>query len=189
MCKSSPLQNVLTANTTAAYATVIPTITEPSGTKVGDAGTTGVFNLTAGRTGHTPKRIHCLFFGAGSDNNQPKCRLYGWSRIGSSPVATLWIPTLIFDLTLTLSAKIGIAGADIVATDRFADTVSVTYQPTTINTITTSGNITDGELKVFSPANDLIAWVEACVHGFEKIQFDFDKGTATNVNAAFRFLE
>ena len=181
---SSPLQKALSTNSTASYATVIPTITKPTAVTLGKVSSVGTYDLGV----RVPCKIKAHFFGAGADNATMKSRLYGWSRIGTDPGLTLWVPTLIWDITATLSTTVGIANAKIIATDRFCDTLSVTYQPTGINTITTSGNTTNGKLEVFSAANQFIAWVIAPLYGFEMIQFDFDKDAATNANAAFSML-
>ncbi len=178
---NEPLQLALVANSTAtSFATLISTITEPSGT--------GVHSFLA-----TLRRDKLLvsFFGAGADDSTFDARIVAWDRIESSTL-TLWVPRVLCSLSLTLSTQVGIAGAKVVATDRFADTMVVhaTVAPQPVFTdLVSAAAATRGTVEIFSPANNLIAWAKVPVNAPTKIQFDFDMTGATNGNALFRWID
>lgn len=181
--RSSLLKKVFTANQTGSFSSIIPTVTEPA-----EGANTGVFDLKGG-TDSLPDKVLFYPFGAGADTNTIKVRLYGWHKIllDGSPKYTLWIPTIILDITATLSTPVGIAGTSIVATDRFADTISVTVQPKVVTTDTV-GNGSHGEVIIETNGTNTISFVIAPLYGFDKIQFNTDKDAATNANAAFQYL-
>lgn len=177
----SPLRRALTTSSTAtSFATLISKITEPSGD--------GIFSLN----GLVANHINVSFFGAGADNTTFDARIVGWDRIGSDPDFTLWVPRILCSLSCTLSAQVGITGAKLVATDRFADTLvvhaTVAPQPTFTDVVSAAA-ASRGVVEIFSPANDLIAWAKVELEGCEKIQFDFDMTGATSGNCVFRYSD
>jgi hypothetical protein len=191
MKRTSPLSKAYVTNTTSAsFPSDVPTVTEPLGVNAGEAGS-GIFNLVPGGRGLVPEWLLVSFFGAGSDNNTFDSRIIGWDRIGSSPNNVLWVPRILASLSCTVSAMVGVAGQQVVDTDRFVDTIvvnSVAPQPFYPGVDGTPAAFYRGTIKVFSPANDLMAWALVPLYGCEKIQFDFDMTGATNGNALFRFL-
>lgn len=120
-------------------------------------------------------------FGAGANNATASMRAIGWSRIveQSGSLDTLvWDPTDLFEVQYTLSSTpIGLAGKVVVATDLFADTITITGT-------TAIANVT---VTVNSPANDRPAFLLFDAYGFELIEFVFTTGaSATNCNCLYR---
>lgn len=181
--RSSLLKKALTTNTTASFASLIPTVTEPL-----PGANTGVYDLKGG-TDSLPDKIKAFFIGAGADTNAIKVRLYGWNVFpyDGNPALRLWIPSIIFDITATLSTPVGIASTNVVATDRFADTLSVTLDPKVV-TADSGGAGSHSDTVIQTNGTNTIAFAIAKLYGFDKIQWDFDKNTATNANVVFQFL-
>lgn len=183
-CLSQPFRKARSTNATdTSFPSKVPTITEPSGG--------GVLDLTEGGQGLVPESLVVLPFGTGDDNDVFDMRVIGWRRIvgGPNPGDILWVPCIIAQVTATLSAAVGVAGAPVVATERFADTLAVTVEG-----VTRDGELTAADAETFtssgttvitSPANDTPAFFEVCVKGFEKIEFTFDTttGDPTGANA------
>lgn len=159
--ESRQFEKVYATNATdASFASRIPTTTAPTGAGVIDMRVEGV------RTYNT---VLVALFGAGADNDTYSHRLIGWQNVG-----TLWIPVPLVEIAATLGTAVGIAAAEAVATDRFADTLTLTKGPSTC--------------EVYSPADNRIGWYTCDVYGFAKLQFDFDMVLATNGNALMKRL-
>jgi hypothetical protein len=182
MQHSEPLRVALAANATdTSFAALVSTLTEPTGA--------GVLTL-AGNTSR-PKKLHISFFGAGADDSTFDARIIGWDRV-EKPGADLWIPRILCSLTLTLSTQVGVTGARVIATDRFADTMVVhaTVAPqSTFTDVVSAAAASRGVVEIFSPANNVIAWAKVPINGAEKIQVVFDMTGATNGNAVYRWIE
>lgn len=109
-------------------------------------------------------------YGAGADNSTLSLRVIGWRRAG--PVVNSfiqWIPTVVADLSCTLSAAVGIAGRTPTSTDRFADTITVTTGVAVVPSVTA----------------DTVGTAFVAVDGYEYIEFITSVGTATNANCLF----
>jgi hypothetical protein len=161
----------LTSQGAASYPSRIPTVKEPS--------YDGVVDLRAQdwASGATPVQVMILPYGTGSNDDAFVMRLLGWRRIGTpegvnTPVTVLWVPTPFGEFTCTLGAAVGVAGAAILNTEAFADTI-----------VPVTGKLPDGtggagtalvsEIYVETPADDTIAWLTTPLRGFEKIEFCF----------------
>ena len=156
------LDSLLAANSTAAGADApSPTTTEPTGEDV--LSVAGNYMVLA-------------FYGVGADNSTGSCGLYGWRNANG-----LWIPFHLIDLDFTLSAEVGVAGAEVLDTERFADSISVgTVTGPTLGDQVWQGLATEG--------SDITAHAYIATLGFPKIQLDVFKGTATSVNALHSFM-
>lgn len=120
-------------------------------------------------------------FGAGSNNNTASMRAIGWSRAvaQNNGLDTLvWDPTDLFEVQYTLSSTlVGLAGKILVATDLFADTITLTGTTAIANV-----NVT-----INSPANDRPAYLLFDALGFELVEFVFTTGgSATSGNCLWR---
>lgn len=160
--------------TSTSFVAKIPTVTEPKG----DIGTnTGASVIELGNYGGaTQNGVLACFYGVGSNNNTFSARIIGWRSIGENAVSTmLWVPVLLAEYAVILSSTYpGIAGKTIVATEFFADTITLTY-----------GNANVSE-EIVSPTADAgIAHVVADIKGFQKLEFAFaiNSGSATDCNA------
>ena len=105
-------------------------------------------------------------------------RLVGWRKVASNinQSLILWVPVSLVEVSCTVSTPVGIANADVVATERFCDTLALktAYQ-------------SKGSIEVISPANDTIAHLLADFKGFQKIEFLFDSTAAglTEMNCLY----
>lgn len=127
--------------------------------------TLGVVNFA--RQSTTPQWLCCVPFGTGADNGVFDMWVTGWRK-----VATLWIPTRLVKLTCTQSASVGVAGAAIIATQRFCDTITATM------------GVSNVSYQLFSTTDDSPAHALVSPNGCSLIQFTFDltSGSPTAAN-------
>lgn len=181
-----PWRKFRTVNCTdTSFPSKIPTATEPTGVGA-TAGGAAVIDLIGNVQvdASVQNGIVLALFGAGSDTNTMSVRGIGWSCLGNSPALAitsdtqLWIPTPLFEVSAALSIQVGVAGKALVATDRFADTITLT------GTTANAGVNAD----IVSPANDTIAYMFVDLRGFMKFELIFDMTGATDGNALYRLM-
>ena len=175
---TSPLVRACAANATSSAFTAktAATLTKPSGNLV----------FPIAEPGYSFRsRVRIYPIGLGASNDAYSMRVYGWSRIGSGASPnTLWIPALLGEFGVVLGAFVGVASSPVLATEQFADTITIVSEPT-VAALTTN----DGTTEVFSPTNDTPAWLELRLRGSELLEFDFDYTTNTpGMNALLQFL-
>ena len=162
-----PFRKALTTNAnSSSFPSKIPTITTPAND--------GVVTLAPDGAGLVPRKMIVLPYGLGSDNDVFDMRIIGWRRIGDVNSGILWVPTLLGKFTCTISAAVGVAGAPVLATERFADTITIGNEQSRTADVTRLGRVW-----LFSPTGDLIAWIEIDLEGFEKVEFTYDQTTGT----------
>lgn len=162
------------------------TAARPSG--VGDnaaqATASAVFDLGGGEFATGQNRAFVKPFGAGANNATFSMRLIGWNRVygrtGNDPNTSVWDPTVLGEFACTLSSTpIGLAGKILIATDLFADTITVT------GTTANQGVSVD----VVSPANDTPAHLIIDIKGLQLLELTFTTGgSATSCNALVKFF-
>lgn len=162
-------------STSAAFPSVIPTVTEPA--------TVDSATPTSNCVVFTPSGKYATFMvvGTGADNATGKLRLFRWNSVTKTGATKLWIPSWICDVTATLGTSIGVAGAALIATDRFADGLAVTPAP--------AATTRDGLdiRRVTTGSANLPA--EFCIEhqGAERIGVYFDlNSSATALNVLYR---
>ena len=155
----------LAANTTQnGLGTALPTITKPVTTTSRLA-----IDQRTKPVGYSNLRL--LFFGRNANNLTMQTRVIGWSLVGDT--GTLWMPTLIAQITATLSSTlVGVAGNDVADTDMLADTISVD----------------NGIGTVVAPVGDTVpAYLNVATAGHQIVTVDFSiNGSATQANGLFR---
>lgn len=156
-----------TSATDTSFLSKIPTGTEPTGA--------GVHDIHGG-VGIMQNGMIVVPFGIGSDNHTFDMRIIGWRCVGRNAATAIWVPVIIAQLAVTLSAAVGIAGKTILNTERFADTLALT-----------TGN-DDVSIDVVSPTGDVIAHAVVDLKGFSKVEFTFDLGSGTDCNCLFALL-
>lgn len=166
---------------TSSFASKVPTIAEPTND--------GVIDLTHLATSLLcPKRIKLWPIGLGSDNDAFSMRVLGWHSCILSGSLTLWFPTVIGEFACTISAAVGVAGAAVLATERFADTITPVAARTRDRVIA-AGTAINSNYEILSPTNDLIGHVIMPLGGFEKMELQFDQTTNTpTMNCLYAFL-
>lgn len=159
---------------TSEFASKIPTLTEPTND--------GVVHLTR-HTGLVPCRLKVWFIGLGADNDAFSARFIAWDRHGTA-TPFLWVPTIICELGAIVGAAVGVAGSPVLATERFADTLTIVTEPTI-----TADTTRQGTIEVSSPANDLIAHAIIPFWPCDKFEVAFDQTTNTpTMNCLYQFI-
>jgi hypothetical protein len=69
-------------------------------------------------TGWANRWLKLLPFGTGADNDTYTLQVLGWGCIDN-----LWVPTILFQATCTLSTFVGLSGQPVTNSERFADTI------------------------------------------------------------------
>lgn len=173
-----------------SYPVLVPTITPPApgspspngGNANGVFAPSGLPAPVSGGTNAAPALITELsllgcFFGTGADDATFLAQLIGWKQTIGIAATSLWIPVPLLEVTCTLSTIEGVAGADVIATERFADTL-----------VLTSGYSTTygGGTQVTSPTGNVIAWLVSSLNGFGAFQWIFNcNSSATGANCLF----
>lgn len=154
---TSKLLKVRATSATGSFPSKVPTATQPSGDGVvGDPIVQGA-----------PEYIQVIPFGDGADDSTFDLRVIGWkvSDLG------LWVPTILAQAACTLSTAVGVNTYEATASQRFADTISLTQVRA------------DVDSKASSPTGNLIASFQVETRGYQFIEVTFNLGTATGANA------
>ncbi len=139
-----------------------------------------------GGAGTIPCAIQVMPYGLGSDNDVFSMRLVGLRRI-AQPIADgrcQFVREKIAVLACTISAAVGLAGGQVINTERFADTISITFEATYTADTTRAGTI-----MLYSPADDTPANAIVPLVGYEAVEIEWDQTTGTpTMNALVTFL-
>lgn len=159
----SKLKRVRATSATGTFPSKVPTSTAPTGAGVIEDPIVG---------DKAPEWIQVLPFGDGADNATFDCRVIGWkvSDLG------LWVPTILAQAACTLSAAVGVASTEVVAAQRFADTIVLTQVQANVDS------------KVSSPTADLVGSFQVQTRGSVLIEITFNLGTATGANALISWV-
>lgn len=153
----SKLQRVRATSATGSFPSKVPTATAPTGD--------GIVNdpIVQG----APEWVQVVPFGDGADNATFDCRVIGWkvSDLG------LWVPTILAQAACTLSAAVGVNTYEVTASQRFADTITLTQVLANVDS------------KLSSPTGDLVGSFQVQTRGCVLIEVTFSLGTATGANA------
>ncbi len=154
----SKLSRVRTTSATGSFPSRVPTATAPTGA--------GVVNDPVVGQG-APDWVQILPFGDGLDNSTFDLRVIGWkvSDLG------LWVPTILAQAACTLSAAVGVNTYEVTASQRFADTITLTQVLANVDS------------KLSSPTGDLVASFQVQTRGCVLVEVTFNLGTATGANA------
>lgn len=158
-------RRALTTNSTSgSFAAGAPTTTKPA-----PSTTRAVFDL-ARQGSRVENTIVVAPFGGNDNDDAFSVKVLGWNKTTNG----LWVPSFVCEMACVLSSSLpGVAGADVVATELFCDSVVKT---------TGQGTVYIGT------ANTDIAWFTAPVAGFEIVELTFDLGTGGDgMNALVRF--
>lgn len=148
------LQRGLAVSSTIANFTAAAQ--NPIGTKPTASATRAVFDRGRGRQERNSLVLYP--FGNNDNNDQIKLKVMGWSRVIPEPQNNFqeWIGVMVAELLCTLSNAIpGVALRPVVATDLFADTIS----------------LTSGLAVLFQGTADIdLAWAMVPVDGYEIVE-------------------
>ena len=171
--------------TDTSFASKVPTVTAPNSKT-----TDGVIDLQPTRHnlgnndeetfvvgGPVAHSLQFVFYGTDANNETMNVRILGWAPVKMDGQDDLWIPTVLYEGSVTLGATTGVSGHTISNSYFFADTIS---DPTTGN-----DNV---DSRTTSPTGDEIAHLDLDVKGFPKIEVQFDSTAAASMNAIYREL-
>lgn len=170
---ASPWVKLYSANSTnASFGTVKSTTTKPT-----VSSTSGVFECLAGAApgALVQNAVLLRFFGAGSNNNTGKVRVWGWSQ---ERTTGSWENVLLAEFAITLGNLAGAASCAIASTDLEADTITLTY-----------GN-DDVDVSINSNAADVRgAYARVDTQGSQLVQVETDlNSSSTSLNCLYRLL-
>lgn len=155
-------KRALTTNSTAtSFASKVPTVTEPSGE--------GVHNVGG------DEYVEFIPFGTDGDNDTFSLRIIGWRQHRGSVGNDLWIPNVLSETSVVLGTSTGVAGAEVVNTEFFGDTIAL---------VSNGGTLTI----VSQTAGNTVAMGRVPIAGYDKIEFTFDLAgaqEAVSMNALF----
>lgn len=147
--------------TDSSFASRVATTTTPTND--------GVVTLAADAGRTAPTWLMIVPYGTGDADDAFDVRVVGWRMVG-----TLWVPTTLLEFTATLGTAVGVAGADVAATEKWADTVS---DPAT-------GKGSAGvDCQPTSPADNTVAHYLVDTRGCPKVEFLFDMTTGAPTDA------
>ncbi len=178
---STPFRKARLVNETSnGYRTIIPTITEPKG----DAGTaTGASIIELGTGGSDAQNALLIVpYSIGNDDTTYSVRVIGWRFLPKDSVGIgLWIPITLIELACTASTSVGIAGATVLSSERFADILTVTKGSTLVGEAPAENIISTTDNTISSAMVDL--------KGSQKVELAFTTGgSATSCNALVALL-
>lgn len=154
-----------TNSTDTSFTANAPTTTEPTG-----AGIVDLFRIA----GKVHNNVAFIFYGTGNDDTTFDARVTGWQK-----VSTLWVPVPLLEVSCTLGTSVGVSGASVTDSERFADTVTVAAAYT---------GLANTAYRVVSPTGNLIAMLMIDMAGLPKLEVEFDRTGATACNALYRVL-
>lgn len=166
--------------TNATFAARVATKTNPNPATPVAASATSLDPIVSAGGSVTQNVLQLLFYATGTNNQTFSARVYGWAPVGpvdQDPNKNIYVPVLIAEVALTISdTLVGVAGCQVVNTELFADTITLTTGNTAKCTIT-------------SPTGDVsAACLEVDFTGFPvlEVQFSIASGGVTDMNALWR---
>lgn len=182
-----PLQKARSVNaTTSAYPSRVDTLTEPVGDS-GDATGACVIEVGTKGNGSVPRFLELWPYAAGGNNDTFSLRVVAWQRIlpAVADGRFQWCPSEICEVACTISADTGVAGGQVLDTERYADTITIVGEETT-----TAATTNRGSVQIISPTGDLRGHLRVDIEGVEKIELIFDQTLNTpSMNALYRFYD
>lgn len=153
-----------TNSTATSFSALIPTLDRPAA-----SATRSVFDL--GKRGTRDRNSLVVYpYGGDANNDIVITKVSGWNQ---TPLG-MWVSSMICEVSATLSSTlVGLASREVVATEFFADTLSLTA----------------GVAELYQGTADLdIAYFICSTAGFEIIEITYDLGTGGDrQNALYRF--
>ena len=162
--------------TDASFDSLIVRATEPTVVDASSATGQVAIRLRQPNSNVTQNVVRLWFYGIGADNTTFSARVNLWERVGDDPESAVWFAYASAALEVILSTYVGLAGKEILNTERFADTIALTAL---------SGN-DDVTVSIVSPANDTPGYVDIDFGGAELMEVSFDMTGATSGNGLYR---
>jgi len=153
-----------TNSTDSSFPSVAATATEPTGA--------GVIDMRQGGASRSYNNLLLVPYAVASDDGTFNLRVWGY-RFSTD----LWVPVLLCEVACTCCTMVGVAGKSVLNTERFVDTMTLTYG---------SANVS---VEVLSPANNLTGHLLLDTKGMQYVQVVFDiNANVTSMNALYARL-
>lgn len=188
MTSSQHLQKVRRVNSTSSsFPSRIPQKAPPTKAEDDDRYTGGTGSATLqevirmrGETAAVSQNLLKLIpYALASDTNTFNIRVIAWYAVSppdNDPNKNIYVPVPLCELACTVSTPSGLAGTQVINTELFCDTITITSGDSSL-------------VKVFSPGNDTIAWAVIDFLGAPWVEVIFDIGTGpTSMNALWKTL-
>lgn len=159
-----------TTNSTAtSFSASIVTLTKP------EASATRSVIALPGPGSRTSNTLVVMPFGGNTNNDVINQKVTGWNFSKNDGTRGIWVPSLICEVQATLSSTlVGLASEDVIATEFFADILTLT---------TGIAVLMQGTADV-DPATYIVD-----VSGFELVEITYDLGSGGDTqNALYRFV-
>lgn len=182
MQTANPFRRALATNSSDAnFVSKAATITEPTND--------GVLTLVPSSGGLFPERLELIPFGVSAANDTFSMRVLGWSPVLLDTKTTLWVPVTLGEFACTLGAMTGVAGAAVLNTELFVDTITMVAARNEDRVIG-AGTAVNSDTYVNSPANDTPAHIRLRISGYQKVEFIFDQTLNTpTMNTLYRYID
>ena len=157
---------LITNSTSGSFSALVAEAAPPA-----MSSTRSVFSTQPNKGRQRWNTLVVLPYGGNTDNDIMNIKVAGWNQTASG---RLWVPEVKCELACTMSSSLpGLAGNDIVATEFFCDTLT----------------LTTGVAVLYTGTADVdIAYFKVGISGFELVEILFDLGTGGDVmNALVRF--
>lgn len=158
-----------TSDTSTSFASTPDLATTPSGD--------GVIPLGGGVPAtQSPDNLQLIFFGEGNDDTTFDVRVIGYRRTTNAAGDTSWTAIYLADISVTLCTETGISGGVVTASEKYADTLTVTLANENV------------DYTVVSPTGNRKAHVTIDTKGCEYAKVIFDRTGATACNCLWATL-
>lgn len=175
---ASPMRRWASTNLNeSGFASLVSTTTKPTASatravisgmgKPGGPGTMG------------PTWMKLFFILLGADDDVSSFRLVGWNRVMKDTLNDLWVPQPFAEFSVTASTAVGVAGAAVLNTERFADTIAPVALMLEDGKIAAGTSLT-ATVWIHTPANNTPGHVIIPTRAFELLEFTSDQTTGTS---------
>lgn len=140
-----------------------------------------------GSGGQVPCSLVICPYGLGNDDDAFSIRIVGMRRLASpgSDGRMQWFRFPIATLGCVVSTAVGLASGQVLATERFADAITIALEGTITAATTREGNIV-----LYSPGSNVPAHAIVPIGGWDAIELEWDQTTGTpTMNALLSFLD
>lgn len=168
--------NQLDNDFSSAFPSKIPTTTEPPTAIITTSSGHQAINIADGSFGTGQNSAVIIPYCTGVATDAFSMRIIGWRSIGAAGVAKLWVPVILAECGIVVSTIVGVTGAALLGTERFATGITVITGNYPISIENVPGAATGVSP---TPLVGMIAHVVVALKGFQKVECTFDATTVT----------
>lgn len=165
--------------TSGSYVSKVPTITEPVSFAGTPSGTSAFVHNNGWQGGISQNAVKIFPYGLGADTTSFNMRVIAWNFLPATATKRAeWFPYPLAEVLCAVSSGCPGAGEQILATEFFADTITL---------VGSVGN-PNVSCEIISPGNDTMGHIIVGLKGCSKFEIIFDMVTATSANALLAML-